>query len=113
MLARKIFIGFVILYAFFTFVNHSDKLAIFNLYWFDHDIKNTRRPACFATAEVKPGAEWCGQRDYNGEYFGIQMNDRDGLHYREIVNTHKGDHRIRVIWDGEKIIPVEAQETSR
>ena len=91
------------LFAFFTFVNQSPKLAIFNLYWFDHGIANIPIPTCFATADVKPGAEWGGINNYDGEYFGIKMNDREGLHYRELINTHKGDHRIRIIWDGENI----------
>ena len=101
---RKLLVTLLFIFAFFTFVNDSDRIAIFNLYWFDHDVPNTRRPANFCTTEVQPGAEWRGTRNYNGEYFGIQMNDRDGLHYREVVNTFRGDHRIRVVWDGEKVI---------
>jgi hypothetical protein len=90
---------FIILFAFFTLVNQSTDSAIMRLWWFDHGINEFPIPACFVTADIEPGDEFFGDNNYNGEFFGVTVNDT----HHEIIDTTFGTQRIIVIWDGNEI----------
>ena len=87
------------LFAFFTLYNTSADKAIMRLWWFDHGFDEFPIPSCFITAEVGSGEKYVGGNNYNGESFGAEVDSK----YRELVKTHKGEHRIIVTWDGNEI----------